>query len=67
MSRALRVEYSGATYHVMGRGVARMRVFTVDADREAFLENVGALVLRGNLVVYAYCLMPTHYITICCV
>ena len=65
MSRALRVEYAAATYHVMGRGVARMRVFHDDADRETFLENIAPLVGQGCLVVYAYCLMPNHYHLLC--
>ena len=32
-----------------------MRVFRDNADREAFLDNVGSLVLQGSMVVYAYC------------
>ena len=59
------MEYEGATYHVMSRGVARMRVFRDNADREAFLDNVGSLVLQGSVVVYAYCLMPNHYHLLC--
>ena len=46
MSRVLRVDYEGARYHVMGRGVARKRVFLNDIDREDFLEGVGSLVRR---------------------
>jgi len=37
MSRATRVEFNGAIYHLMSRGVARMPVFHDDDDRETFL------------------------------
>ncbi len=44
MSRATRVEFDGAFYHVMARGVARMPTFLNDADRKHFLEIAGKLV-----------------------
>ncbi len=43
MARATRIEYPGAWYHVMSRGVARMPTFLDDADRRSFLEMVGRL------------------------
>ena len=61
MSRAIRVEFSGACYHVMSRGVARMTTFRDDKDRRHFLAGVGGLVKSGVLVIHAYCLMPSHY------
>ncbi len=60
MSRATRVEFDGACYHVMSRGVARTRTFLDDEDRESFLEILGALVHCGALEVHAFCLMPNH-------
>jgi len=36
MRRSTRIEYPGACYHVMSRGVARMATFRDDEDREAF-------------------------------
>ncbi|MFH2006035.1 MAG: transposase [bacterium] len=65
MSRALRVEFPGALYHVMSRGVARRRVFVDDVDRDAFLDGVGALTREGELVVSAFCLMPNHVHLLC--
>ena len=44
MSRALRVEHDGAIYHVMSRGVARMRTYAGDEDRRRFLEIVGRVI-----------------------
>ena len=61
MSRATRIEFEGACYHVMSRGVARMPTFRDDEDRRSFLEIVGDLVGRGALEVHAFCLMPNHY------
>jgi len=61
MSRAVRVEFDGACYHVMTRGVARRPTFLDDEDRRRFLGNVEKLVDRGTLRVFAFCLMPNHY------
>jgi REP element-mobilizing transposase RayT len=61
MSRATRVEYPGALYHAMGRGIDGREVFPEDEHRERFLRLVGKAVESGDLVVHAYCLMTTHY------
>jgi REP element-mobilizing transposase RayT len=65
MTRALRVEFDGATYHVMSRGVAKMRTFLDDSHRRAFLDILGEVVAEGGLVVHAFCLMPNHYHLLC--
>jgi len=61
MSRATRVEFDGACYHVMSRGVARMRTFMDDDDRRSFLEILAKLVEADAVEVHAFCLMPNHY------
>ena len=38
MSRPLRVEFSGALYHVTSRGNARSDIYLQDADRRVFLD-----------------------------
>lgn len=65
MSRNTRVEFDGALYHVMSRGVARMPVFLADVDRMDFLDRVGTLVEAGDIVIHAFCLMPNHYHLLC--
>ena len=61
MARPLRIEYPGAVYHVTSRGNARERIFLDDADRRAFLEDLGQVVEKYNWLCHAYCLMDNHY------
>jgi putative transposase len=60
MARPLRIEYSGAFYHVMHRGNAGSDIFKSDRDREQFLEYVGKAAARYEIKIHAYCLMR-HY------
>jgi hypothetical protein len=41
MSRKLRIEYPGATYHLMNRGDQREDIFRDDQDRQKFLASQG--------------------------
>ena len=41
MARSIRIEYSGALYHVMARGHRREAIFFNDDDRCAFLKTLG--------------------------
>jgi putative transposase len=61
MSRALRIEYCGAFYHVINRGNAGETIFRSHRDREKFLEYMALAVERFGLRVHAYCLMSNHY------
>ncbi len=61
MARPLRIEYSGAVYHVTCRGNARERIYRVDPDRSLFLATLGQVVDRYTWRCHAYCLMPNHY------
>lgn len=61
MSRALRIEFPGAVYHVTSRGNERREVFRDDEDRRLFLSTLGRTVARWRWVVHAYCLMGNHY------
>jgi REP element-mobilizing transposase RayT len=66
VSRAVRIDFDGAYYHVMSRGVARMPTFLDDEDRRRLLEIIGELVDRGDFEVHAFCLMPNHYHLLVC-
>ena len=61
MARQLRCEFEGAWYHVMSRGFQRQFIFLDDKDRLHFLELLGGMVERYNVLVYVYVLMITHY------
>lgn len=61
MARPLRIEYSGAIYHVTARGNTRSDIYLEDADRKAFLKLLGEVCERYNCCCHAYCLMTNHY------
>ena len=61
MARALRIEYAGACYHIVNRGVERRRIFGVARDHERFLRLCYRLKARYSVSLYSYCLMPNHY------
>ncbi len=57
----MRVEFSGALYHVTSRGDRREAIFENDEDCEVFLAVLGDVVRDFNWLVHAYCLMGNHY------
>ena len=61
MARKVRVEYPGATYHVMNRGDRREAIFRDDRDRERFLETLAQACGKTAWQVHALCLMPNHF------
>ena len=38
MPRQVRIEYPGAMYHVMSRGIRRQDIYLADVDRQDFLK-----------------------------
>jgi len=61
MARPLRIEYSGALYHVTSRGDRQEAIFDDDQDRRVFLKVLGEVVSRYRWRCHAYCLMGNHY------
>jgi REP element-mobilizing transposase RayT len=61
MSRPLRIEYPGAFYHVINRGLERREIFRSKQDYEYFLALLSQLHEKYGLLVHSYCLMPNHY------
>jgi putative transposase len=61
MSRPLRIQYPGAYYHVMNRGVSRRNIFLEKSDYEEFLKTVSEIHELWRVEVFAYCLMENHY------
>lgn len=61
MARPIRIELSGALYHVTARGDRREDIYEDDNDRRAFLDVLGQVVADFNWICHAYCLMTNHY------
>ena len=61
MSRPLRIEYPGAWYHVMNRGLNRRLIYSVKKDYSLFLATLGEACLYFHVGAGAYFLMPNHY------
>lgn len=61
MARPLRLEFSGALYHITSRGNRREDIYETDEDRRLFLSVLGDVCERYNWVCHAYCLMSNHY------
>ena len=61
MARTVRIEYSGAIYHVMSRGDRREAIYDDDGDRVMFLKTLGEACERSGMVVHSYVLMRNHY------
>lgn len=59
--RRLRVQYPGALYHVMSRGVLRSSLFINDDDRHHFFRRCESTVERFDWRVYAVVQMTTHF------
>jgi REP element-mobilizing transposase RayT len=61
MARPLRIEYPGAFYHIINRGLERREIFRTDKDYEYFLGLLQSLREKYGLLVHSYCLMTNHY------
>lgn len=61
MARPLRIEYPGASYHVMARGNRGHVIFRDDADRKRFLETLAEACEKTGWRIHAYVLMANHY------
>jgi len=61
MARKPRVEFAGATYHVMCRGNRQEAIFKDDADHERFLDTLSEVSERSGWLVHAFVLMGNHY------
>jgi putative transposase len=61
MSRPLRIEFPGATWHVTSRGVEKRNIFLSNRDRREFTDLLGRVVAAHRWKLYAYVLMSNHY------
>ena len=61
MPRTARVAPGGMVFHVLNRGVGRMKLFYKDADYEAFERYLEKTLETCPMRICAYCLMPNHW------
>jgi len=61
MARPLRIQYSGALYHITSRGNAGQKIYNSRNDYLLFLDELKNVIDNHNWISYAYCLMPNHY------
>ena len=60
MARPLRIEYSGAVYHVMSRGNGRQNIFRDQRDYGRLLEGLEATVDKFGFEIFSFVCMPNH-------
>ena len=60
MGRPLRVEYTGALYHITSRGNERKKIFLDDGDRKKFLAIVEDYHGRYGILIHSYVLMALN-------
>jgi putative transposase len=61
MPRKSRIDAPDALHHVIGRGIARKKIFLSDADRDDFLDRLGAILSETKTSCYAWALIPNHF------
>ncbi|MFH1961294.1 MAG: transposase [bacterium] len=61
MARPWRIQYEGAVYHVMSRGVAQGEIYSIDEDYHRFLEYLEKVVEKFGIEIFAFVLMGNHY------
>lgn len=61
MPRISRLTYPGGFYHIFNRGLNNNLIFNTEKDYEKLFDKLSLLVHEGDWIIYAYCLMPTHY------
>ena len=61
MARPPRIEYDGAWYHVMNRGIGKRNIFQGSGDQQEFLRLLQDIREIWNIEVHAYSLVDNHY------
>ena len=61
MPRKARIDAPGALQHIIGRGIERRKIYWTDADRNDFIERLGAIIEETSTECYAWALLPNHF------
>jgi REP element-mobilizing transposase RayT len=59
--RPLRIEFSGAWYHIINRGINHQTIFNTNEHRKFFLSLLDDITNKFYVEIHAYCLMDNHY------
>jgi putative transposase len=57
----IRLEYAGATYHVMARGNQGCGIYGDDRDRKLWLATLGEACTKTGWGIHAWVMMANHY------
>jgi len=55
------IEYEGAIYHIIVKGIDGIEIFTDDVDRNKFLQLLQKMVNFHKVHLFSYVLMDTHF------
>lgn len=61
MARPLRIEYPGAFYHIIQRGIEKRDIFVSDKDKEKFISYFELAHKTYTVNFHSYILMNNHY------
>lgn len=61
MPRQARIDAPGALHHIIVRGIERKKIFKDDADRDKFLERLGAILADTKTTCLAWAIIPNHF------
>ena len=60
MPRSLRLQFEGAFYHVISRGVDKSLIFHDQNDYKKFISFLRIFCIEFDAVIHSYCLMSNH-------
>ncbi len=61
MPRQLRHHVPGGWYHITTRGLGKRTIFETDRDHEHFMELLGGMVERYDIILHAHVELDNHY------
>ncbi len=61
MPRQIRIEFQGAWYHVMNRGISRKTIFHTYEYYQLFFDIISKTCMVYPFEIHAYCFMSNHY------
>ena len=61
MARKIRIEYAGATYHVLARGNQGRDIYADEHDRKLWLETLAEACAKTGWRIHAWVMMGNHF------